>query len=70
MALKELYNLSKNLKELRQQYRYTQTYLAQQLGITWSSYHAYEIGITVPTLEHFIMLAKIYDIPLDELIAP
>ncbi|HIZ23869.1 MAG TPA: helix-turn-helix domain-containing protein [Candidatus Gallimonas intestinigallinarum] len=41
-----------------------------KIGIRYQSYHAYEAGITVPTLENFIKLAKLYDVPLDELIAP
>lgn len=66
--MQELYNLSKNLKELRKQYGYTQTYVANQIGITCSSYQAYEWGITVPTLQNFIKLAKLYEVSLDDLI--
>ena len=66
--MNELYQLSKNLQRLRKQYGYTLMYVAEQLGITYQSYHAYERGITVPTLQNFIKLAKLYDISLDELI--
>lgn len=66
--MQELYNISKNLKLLREQYSYTQQYVADRLGIKWQSYHAYETGVTVPTLKHFIELAKIYDVSLDDLI--
>ncbi len=64
----ELYRLSTNLKRLRVQYGYTQSYVAAQLGIKYQSYHAYETGIAVPTLQNFIKLAKLYDVPLDDLI--
>ncbi len=68
--MQELYNLSKNLRQLREGYGYTQTAVAQKIGIRYQSYHAYEAGIAVPTLENFIKLAKLYDVSLDELIAP
>ena len=66
--MKELYNLAKNLKELRLQYNYTQQYCADFLGIKVSSYQAYEWGKAVPTLQNFIKLAKLYDVSLEELI--
>ncbi len=66
--MKELYNLAENLKALREQYGYTLKDVAKQLGITYQSYHAYERGLTVPTLQNFIKLAKLYDVSLDDLI--
>ncbi len=66
--MKELYNLSGNLKRLRDQYHYTQKYVAEQIGISCQSYQAYEWGVTVPKLKHFIQLAKLYDVSLDDLI--
>lgn len=66
--MKDLYPLAKNLKALRKQYGYTQTYVAKAIGITCQSYQAYEWGVTVPTLQNFIKLAKLYDVSLDDLI--
>ncbi len=66
--MKELYNLSKNLKNFRNQYGYTQKQVAEQIGITYQSYQAYERGIAVPSLQNFIKLAKLYDITYDELL--
>lgn len=66
--MQELYNLSKNLKDLRKQYGYTQAYVAKNLGITCQSYQAYEWGVTVPTLQNFIKLAKLYEVSLDDLL--
>lgn len=66
--MQELKNLAKNLKDLRKQFEYTQTYVAKQIGITCSSYQAYEWGVTVPTLQNFIKLAKLYGLSLDELV--
>ena len=56
------------LKALRRQYGYTQQFVAEQLGITPQSYHAYEAGITIPTLPNFIKLARLYDVSLDDLL--
>ena len=66
--MEELYKLSKNLKELRKQFGYTQTYVAKQIGITFQSYQHYEWGLTIPTLQNFIKLAKLYGFSLDELL--
>lgn len=66
--MNELQSLSKNLQELRKQFGYTQKYVAEQIGITYQSYQAYEHGITVPTLLNFIKLAKLYDVTCDELL--
>lgn len=66
--MKELYRLSENLKMLREQYGYTMKYVADQLGIAYQSYQCYERGLTVPTLQNFIKLARLYDVSLDELI--
>lgn len=66
--MEELYRLSKNLKNLRKQFNYTQKYVAEQLGITYQSYQAYELGVTVPTLQNFIKLAKLYSVAYEELL--
>lgn len=66
--MEELYNLAKNLKELRKQFGYTQKYVAEQIGITFQSYQHYEWGLTVPTLQNFIKLAKLYNVSYEELL--
>lgn len=64
----ELYNLSKNLKDLRKQFGYTQKYVAAQIGIAYQSYQHYELGLTVPTLQNFIKLAKLYNVSYEDLL--
>lgn len=66
--MKELLNLSVNLKQLRKQSGKTQKEVAEKLGIAYQSYQAYELGITVPTLQNFIKLAKFYDVSYDDLL--
>lgn len=66
--MEELKNLAKNLKDLRRQFGYTQTQVAEQIGITCQSYQHYEWSLTVPTLQNFIKLAKLYGVGLDELL--
>ena len=56
------------LRNSSRQYGYTQQFVAEQLGITPQSYHAYEAGITIPTLPNFIKLARLYDVSLDDLL--
>ena len=65
---KQLVEFSKIIKELRLQYKYTQKYVADKLGISYQSYQAYELGIAVPTLQNFLKLALLYDVSLDYLI--
>lgn len=64
----ELYNLSKNIKDLRKQFGYTQKYVAEQIGISCQSYQHYEWGITVPTLQHFIKIVKLYEVSYEDLL--
>ena len=66
--MKELFNLSNNLKQLRKQSGKTQSQVAEELGITYQSYQAYELGITVPTLQNFIKLAKLFDVAYEDLL--
>ena len=65
--MKEIYVFSKNLKDLRKQYGYTQKFIAEKLGITYQSYQAYELGISLPTFENFIKIADLFDVSLDYL---
>lgn len=63
----ELVKLAKNLRELRKQYGYTQKFIADKIGTSYQAYQAYERGVTVPTLQNFIKLAKLFDVSYDEL---
>lgn len=55
------------LKELREQRRLNQEWLAVKLNVSQSTISAYEIGERVPDLETLIAIAKFFDVSLDYL---
>ncbi len=66
--VKSLEKLPSILYELRTQSGWTQTDVAEKLNIKYQSYQAYELGISVPSLQNFIALAELYDVSLDYLV--
>lgn len=66
--MKELLNLSRNLKDIRNAYGMTQRQVAEKLQIAYQSYQAYELGLTVPTLQNFIKLSKLFDVSYEDLL--
>ena len=71
MKKKEVESLKKLpsiLYELRTQSGWTHTDVAEKLNIKYQSYQAYELGISIPSLQNFIALAELYDVSLDYLV--
>jgi len=66
--VKSLKKLPLILYELRTQSGWTQTDVAEKLNIKYQSYQAYELGISVPSLQNFIALAELYEVSLDYLV--
>ena len=56
------------IKALREQKGFTQTDLANQLGITRSSVNAWEMGISVPSTQYIVELAHIFKVSTDYLL--
>jgi len=56
------------IKILREQKGLTQSDLAKQLGITRSSVNAWELGISVPSTQYIVELAKIFKVSTDHLL--
>lgn len=52
--------IGENIKNLREQNNYSQTALAKRLGISRSAVNAWEMGISIPSTQYVIELAKIF----------
>ncbi len=63
----EIY-LSSNLKILRKNRKKSQEDVAQDLGLTRSSYSGYENGVAEPGIENLVKMSKYYRIPMDDLL--
>jgi transcriptional regulator with XRE-family HTH domain len=62
--------LHKKLKSLREERRYSQEYMALQLGISQNAYSRIELGITKISIERLKSLSKILGISIHQLIQP
>ena len=62
-------NINERLRELRVKFGYTQNQISKLLNIDRSTYAYYETGKTRPDVTSLMVLAKIYSISLDELLA-
>lgn len=60
--------IADRIKVLREQMGLTQNDLAKQLGITRSSVNAWEQGISVPSTQYIVELAKMFKISTDHLL--
>ena len=63
-----MFLLGKKIKELRNKYKYTQTELANIVGVTKSTIAAYENDTRQPSYEVLIKLSHIFKVSLDYLI--
>ena len=61
--------INERLRELRVKSGYTQSQIAKILNIDRSTYSYYEIGKTTPDVSALIILAKVFNIPINELLA-
>ena len=61
-------NFSKIIKQLREQHGYTQTFVAEKLGIRHSSYNKYETERARPEYENLVKLARLYEVSVDYLL--
>lgn len=61
--------INERLRELRIKSGYTQNQIARILNIDRSTYSYYEIGKTMPDVSSFVILAKVFNISISELLA-
>lgn len=56
------------LKYLREKYGYTQIEIAEQIGISQSTYANYESGRKLPNIEKIARIADVYETSIDLLL--
>lgn len=61
--------INERLRELRVKSGYTQYQIAKILNIDRSTYSYYEIGKTMPDINVLVILSKVFNIPINELLA-
>ncbi len=57
--------IPEKLLQLKAANRFTQEYIGQQIGVHYTSYARWERGENLPSLEHLIKLAELYNVDLD-----
>jgi len=65
---KELFSLAEKVKLLREHIKLTQSDLARQMGLTRSSVNAWEMGLSVPSTQYIVELAKTFGVSTDYLL--
>ena len=60
--------ISEKIKYLREQYNYSQSDLADKLGIVRTSVLAWENQTSVPAMKHIVELAKLFRVSTDYLL--
>lgn len=65
---KELFTLADRIKQLRERAGLTQSEIARQLGLTRSGVNAWEMGLSVPSTQYIVELAKVFNVSTDYLL--
>ena len=65
---KELFLLSEKIKLLREKAGMTQSELSRNLGLTRSAVNAWEMGLSVPSTQYIVELAKCFNVSTDYLL--
>ena len=60
--------LAERIKHLREQRPMTQVDMAKYLGVTRSGVSAWEMGISVPSTQYIVELAKFFNVSTDYLL--
>ena len=56
------------IKQLREKAGYSQAQLAKRLDVTRSSVNAWEMGLSMPTTQYVVTLAKLFHVSADYLL--
>ena len=65
---KELFSLAEKIKVLRESSGLTQAEVARTLGISRSGVNAWEMGLSVPSTQYIVELAKQFEVSTDYLL--
>ena len=65
---KELLTVAERIKSLREKLELTQAEIARQLGISRAGVNAWEMGLSVPSTQYVVELAKIFGVSTDYLL--
>lgn len=57
--------ISERIRQLREQAGYSQSMLAKKLDVTRSSVNAWEMGISSPTTQYVVAMAKLFHVSSD-----
>lgn len=60
--------LSDRIKQLREQAQLSQAELARRLDVTRSSVNAWEMGLSAPTIQYVVAMAKLFHVSADYLL--
>lgn len=60
--------ISERVRQLREQAGYSQSQLAKKLDVSRSSVNAWEMGISAPTMQYIVSMAKLFHISTDYLL--
>jgi len=66
--LKELFLVAERIKTLREHCGLTQSGLAKKLGLTRSSINSWEMGLSIPSTQYIVELAKLFGVSTDYLL--
>lgn len=65
---KELFTLAERIKLLREQKGITQSELAKSIGISRSGVNAWEMGLSIPSTQYIVEIAKTFNVSTDFLL--
>lgn len=65
---KELLTVAERIKSLREKLELTQAEVARRLGISRAGVNAWEMGLSVPSTQYVVELAKIFGVSADYLL--
>lgn len=60
--------ISNRIKTLREQAGFSQAQLAKKLDVTRSSVNAWEMGLSTPTTQYIVALAKLFHVSADYIV--